>query len=178
MGFFDVLGDIFEAAAPIAGIVSPRAGAILQAGAQAFDGDEAMAAAPKQVLAASGALGNIQGSKLITPGRRGASEVFEEVRKEGMAMPCPTTGSLRRRTIVETFNPRTGTVCKRETFKGAPAVMQSDVAAANRLNRQLARLKKKQPVRLVKPSQITMLKDEVVESALRRARDDCPPKCP
>jgi len=81
------------------------------------------------------------------------------------------TGALRRRTIVETFNPTTGGVFKREILKGAPAVMQSDVAAANRLNRQLRRLNKKQPKKLVRQSTITQLKDEVVETALRHARD-------
>lgn len=88
---------------------------------------------------------------------------------------CPTTGGLRRRTIVETFDPATGAICKSETLKGAPAVMQSDVAAANRLNRALRRLNKKQPKKLVRESAITQLKNEVVESALRKARDPCPP---
>lgn len=81
------------------------------------------------------------------------------------------TGALRRRTIVETFNPTTGGIFKREILPGAPAVMQSDVAAANRLNRQLRRLNKKQPKKLVKQSQIAQLKDEVIEGALRSARD-------
>lgn len=93
----------------------------------------------------------------------------------GVTGACPTQGTLRRRTIVETFDPANNVVCKRETFKGAPAVMQSDVAAANRLNRALRRLNKKQPKRLVRESPITTLKNEVVESALRRARDPCPP---
>jgi len=180
MGFFDFVGDIFEAAAPIAGIVDPRLGNILQAGAGAFDGDEATPA--KKVAAASGALGNIQGSKLITPGKKSPGQIFEEVAAGNggrVAVSMAATGSLRRRTIVETFNPRTGAVSKRETLKGAPAVMQSDVAAANRLNRALRRLNKKQPKKLVRESEMTALKNEVVNSALRRARDPCPPKpCP
>jgi len=81
---------------------------------------------------------------------------------------CPT-GSLRRRTIVETFDPATGVVCRTEVLKGAPAVMNSDVAAANRLNRQLSRLNKKQPRKTVKQSTAARLKEEVVEAALRGA---------
>ena len=178
MGFFSTIGDIFAAAAPIVG--GPIGAALgIGGGLLGGDGEEpAAAAVPKQVLQASGALGNIQGSKLITPGPRPAGEIFEEVRREGVSKIVSMNGSLRRRTIVETFNPVTGAVTKRETLKGAPAVMQSDVAAANRLNRQLARLKKKQPVRLVHKSELSTLKDEVVASALRKARDPCPPKCP
>jgi len=81
------------------------------------------------------------------------------------------TGGLRRRTIVQTFDPKTGIVVKSETFKGAPAVMQSDVAAANRLNRSLARLNKKQPRKIVKQSEKARLSDEVELAALRHARD-------
>ena len=179
MGFFDFVGDIFTAAAPVLGIVSPQLGFGAAAIGGLLDEDEATPA--KKVAAASGALGNITGTKLITPGKVSPGQIFEDVAagRPAAGTGCPTTGSLRRRTIVETFNPRTGTVCKRETLKGAPAVMQSDVAAANRLNRALRRLNKKQPKKLVRESEITQLKNEVVASALRKARDPCPPKpCP
>jgi len=82
-----------------------------------------------------------------------------------------TNGSLRRRTIVETFNPATGAVTKRETMSGAPAVMQSDVAAANRLNRQLKRLNARQPRKTVRMSESARLKDELLNASLRAARD-------
>lgn len=87
---------------------------------------------------------------------------------------CPTQGALRRRTIVETFDPETGAVCRSETFKGAPAVMQSDVAAANRLNRALRRLNKQQPRKLVKQTTLSRLKEDVIEGALRGAGAPCP----
>lgn len=79
-------------------------------------------------------------------------------------------GSLRKRTIVETFDPRTGAVVKRDApLSGAPAVMQSDVAAANRLNRQLKRLNKAQPRKLVKESTQKQLKDQLIEDSLKNA---------
>jgi len=180
MGFFDFVGDIFTAAAPVLGIVSPQLGFGAAAVGGLLSDEEPVA---KKAAAATGQLGNITGSKLITPGvAKTPSQVFEEVAAGNggrVTMAVSATGALRRRTIVETFNPRTGAVSKRETLKGAPAVMQSDVAAANRLNRALRRLNKKQPKKLVRESEMTALKNEVVNSALRRARDPCPPKpCP
>jgi len=88
---------------------------------------------------------------------------------EATGVAVTKTGGLRRITIVQTIDPATGKVVKQETFKGAPAVMQSDVAAANRLNRQLRRLNSKQPKKMVKQSLAARLKEEVVESALRHA---------
>jgi len=88
---------------------------------------------------------------------------------EVSGMAALKTGGLRRITIVQTIDPATGKVVKEERFKGAPAVMQSDVAAANRLNRQLRKLNARQPKKMVKQSIASRLKEEVVESALRHA---------
>lgn len=152
MGFFSFLEPLLEVAAPIIG------GFL---GVPAISG----VTAPSPTMAAV--------ERAVTmPGPA-------QLAKEQARLVGAQVGAQRRRTIVETFDVSTGVVTKRETFKGAPAVMQSDVAAANRLNRQLRRLNKKQPKKLVRPSAITQLKDEVIETALRRARDNgCPPACP
>lgn len=145
MGFFDSIGDILKVAAPIA--VTALSGGTLGSSVAA-----------------------IQTASAITEGR---SRIIGEQQKQiaAQAAAAGMNGSLRRRTIVETFNPATGAVVKQEVMKGAPAVMQSDVAAANRLNRQLKRLNAKQPRKIVHQSEAARLKDELLNASLRAARD-------
>jgi len=88
------------------------------------------------------------------------------------------TGGLRKRTIVQTVDAM-GKVVKQKVTKGGVAVFQADVTAANRVARQVRKLDKRMPRKLVKQSEIARLKDEVTEAALRSARDhaDRHPKC-
>jgi len=93
----------------------------------------------------------------------------------GVACP-PTTGGLRKRTIVQTFCPSSGKVFKQEMFAGGVAVRASDVAAAKRVFRQVRKLNEKMPRKQVKETMITQLKNRVINNALERAGDD--PSCP
>lgn len=109
-------------------------------------------------------------------------EEAKAAQKAGVLGPA-ATGGLRKRTIVETVNNR-GIVVKRKVTKGGVAVFQADVTAANRVARQLRKLDKRMPRKLVKQSEISRLKDEVTEAALRHARDHGehhllpgPPRC-
>jgi len=86
------------------------------------------------------------------------------------------TGRLRKRTIVQTFDPATGKVVKMTTFAGGVAVRAADVAAAKRVFRQVRKLSAKMPRKLVKESPVKQLTDRVVKNALERAGDD--PSCP
>jgi len=98
------------------------------------------------------------------------------------ALPATGTGAMRKRTIVETIDAN-GKVVKRKVTKGGVAVFQADVTAANRVARQVRKLDKRMPRKLVKQSEIARLKDEVTEQALRDARDHGhghnghPPRC-
>jgi len=86
-------------------------------------------------------------------------------------LPVATNGSLRKRTIVETFDPRTGQVTKRDAaLPGAPAVMRSDVVAANRLDREITKLNKRRKKKVVKQSPAAALKDELELAQLRSLR--------
>jgi len=158
MGFFDGIKDILGAALPIIGnVLLPGAGGALGvAVGGAIAGTPPLTQAVQTVGAFGGTQAGLQAAANVQAGLQAGA--------------CPT-GSLRRRTLVQTFDPRTGAVMKQEIHAGAPAVFQSDVAAANRLNRALRRLNKKQPKKLIKQSQIAQLKDEVIEGALRSARD-------
>ncbi len=174
MGFFSsLLPAVIGAAAGFA--TAGPAGAIA-GGVGAAAG--ALTAPSTAVGGGGGTPAQLTQAILATPTGQAAIASGQAVQAtQALAAMQATTGSLRRRTIVQTFNPATGAVVKAETFMGAPAVMQSDVAAANRVNRAVRRLEKKLPRRLVKQSDAARLKEEVVESALRRARDpSCPPK--
>ncbi len=94
------------------------------------------------------------------------------------AAGAAATGAMRKQTVVQTLD-AAGKVVKQTITKGGVAVFQSDVTAANRVARQVRRLDKRMPRKVVKETEITRLKNEVTEAALRRARDgaDCPPKC-
>lgn len=85
--------------------------------------------------------------------------------------PTPgITGAMRKRTIVETISPG-GLVVKRKVTKGGVAVFQQDVTAANRVARQLRRLEKRMPRKIVKQTETARLTEEVKNAALRHARD-------
>lgn len=169
MGFFSGIADIIGAALPIIGnVLLPGAGGALGAAVGGVIGGTPPIQTAVTTVGAFG--GTLVGQQAATNVALGTAALAAQG-------ACPT-GTLRRRTIVQTFDPRTGAVTKQEIQSGAPAVMQSDVAAANRLNRALRRLNKKQPKRLVRESPVTQLKNEVVESALRKARDANGGVCP
>jgi len=88
----------------------------------------------------------------------------------GAAPGGMVTGGLRKRTIVETVN-AAGQVVKRKVTKGGVAVFQQDVTAANRVARQLRKLDKRMPKKIVKQSETARLTEEVKNAALRHARD-------
>lgn len=148
MGFFSFLKPILDIAAPIALTAAGIDPAVITGGVATGGVSPVVALAAQQPTAAEIA---------------------------GMVAAGGSNGSLRRRTIVQTFNPMTGAVVKSETFAGAPAVMNSDVAASNRLNRQLKALNKKRPTKLVKETTAGRLKQDLIESALRQAVQRCLP---
>jgi len=97
-----------------------------------------------------------------------------------LAETAMVTGAMRKRTIVQTLD-AAGNIVKSKTTKGGVAVFQQDVTAANRVARQLRRLDKRMPRKIIKQSETARLTQEVTNAALRRARDngDCPPPpCP
>ncbi len=160
MGFFDII----KAAIPVAaGVFGGAAVGELVSGIFGDDEDE-------MVTRVGGT-----GVRPIT------LEEAKEAQRTGVLGPA-ATGGLRKRTIVETVNSR-GIVVKRKTHKGGVAVFQADVTAANRVARQIRRLDKRMPRKIVKESEITRLKNEVTEAALRHARDHGehhqlpPPRC-
>ncbi len=94
----------------------------------------------------------------------------------GVAGACPvSTGGMRKITIVQTVDAN-GRVCKQVTHKGGVAVFASDVAAANRVARQVSQLNKRMPRKTVKESQTTQLKNRLVNNALEQAGDKACPK--
>jgi len=157
MGFFSTIGDIFTAVLPVAGAVL---------GGPALGGALAAITSPEVQRAASvatGGLGNITDPAL-------AAKIGPGTAVAGAGCPASAnSGTLRRRTVVQTFCPATGTITKQEVHQGAPAVFQSDVAASNRLNRALKRLNKAQPRKMIQQSTTAMLKQQVIENALRNA---------
>lgn len=105
-------------------------------------------------------------------------------------LPAPTTlstaqaiaiearGRLRKRTIVQTFDPRTGAIIRTKTTAGGVAVFAADAAAARRVFRQVRKLDARLPRKTVKQSPVKMLTERVIKNALEKAGDvDCPPKC-
>lgn len=107
-----------------------------------------------------------------------APAIIAQQTVEAQAAAAARTGAMRKQTLVQTLD-ASGKVIKQTVTKGGVAVFQQDVTAANRVARQLRRLEKRMPRKLVKQSEQSRLKDEVTNAALRRARDlsDCPPKC-
>jgi len=132
--------------------------------------------------AVAGLLGGPEEEEMVT--KVGLGEGLKSAVKRGApgleALPSVATGAMRKRTIVQTLN-AAGEVVKSKTTKGGVAVFQQDVTAANRVARQLRRLDKRMPRKIIKQSETARLTQEVTNAALRRARDngDCPPPpCP
>lgn len=94
----------------------------------------------------------------------------KEAQRTGVVPGGLGTGAMRKRTIVQTIDAK-GNIVKSKITKGGVAVFQADVTAANRVARQVRKLDKRMPRKLVKQSEIARLKDEVTEQALRDARD-------
>ncbi len=115
-------------------------------------------------------------------------EVGTRARRPGERIPVPPSaerrimelgepsGRLRKRTIVETFDPVTGVVTRSRTTPGGVAVFAQDVAAARRINRQVRKLDARLPRKTVKQSPVKQLTDRVIKNALERAGDDPCPK--
>lgn len=118
---------------------------------------------------AGGAVSELIGGSnpLITSGQSAVVQAQVATREAGGV----ANGRLRKRTIVETFDPATGVVTKRDVpMPGAPAVMRSDVVAANRLDRQITNLNKRRKTKLVHPTQAATLKKELELAQLRALR--------
>lgn len=168
MGFFsDLLG-----------VVAPIAGALI--GGPIGAGIGATAAgllAPTGTPAAATALatGRVApaGGSPFAPGQL-ATIQGQQVAQKIIAVgggPLVTTGRMRKRTTVETFDPVTGVVSKRLTFDGGVAVRSADVAAFKRVFRQVTKISAKLPRKLIKPSDVKLLTDRVVRNALEHAGD-------
>ena len=91
-------------------------------------------------------------------------------------IPGIVTGRLRKRTIVQTFDPVTGKVISMKTTAGGVAVFAADAAAAKRFFRQIRKLDARLPRKLTRQSPVKQLTDRVIKNALERAGDD--PSCP
>lgn len=162
MGFFSSLLKI----------VAPVAGAFL--GVQAATGQVTAQAVPRTLPTVTG---DTSGLSVMAQQRVAAGTVVARgsvSRAEALAME--SRGRLRKRTIVQTFDPVTGAVTSVQTFPGGVAVRSSDVAAARRVFRQIRKLDAKLPRKTVKQSQVKQLTDRVIKNALERAGDD--PDCP
>ncbi len=154
MGFFDFIKPLATIAAGT--FLGAEAGAAI--GGLFGDDTETVVGTGAQLAAARGVdplLGSQPAVSLAAIGKAGG----------GVA-----TGAMRKRTIVETIDAN-GKVVKRKITKGGVAVFQADVTAANRVARQVRKLDKRMPKKIVKQSEIARLKEEVTESALRHARD-------
>ncbi len=81
------------------------------------------------------------------------------------------TGGLRKRTIIQTFDPGSGFITRIRMHDGGVAVFAADVAAARRINRQVRKLDARLPRKLVKESKIKQLTDRVIKNALEHAGD-------
>ncbi len=164
MGFFsELLGTVTSIGGALLGI--PQAP--VATGTVARMAPLAAISAPPSATGVS-ALATIAGTRgqAISPGTREA--LFK-------AAGSPT-GGLRKRTTVETFDPGSGFVTKIVMFDGGVAVRSADVAAFKRVFRQVSRINKKLPRKVVKESAVKQLTDRVVKNALERAGDqpDCP----
>jgi len=173
MGFFS---SILKVVAPIAGAflgVQAAQPAAIAAPAVSPAASTAIATigrrAPTAIAGIPGA-GRL-GTGLITPALARRAAVT------GVLGPI-SSGRMRKRTTVETFDPVTGVVSKSISFAGGVAVRAADVAAARRVFRQIRKLDGKLPRKTVKQSPVKALTDRVIKNALERAGDDngCPPK--
>jgi len=122
------------------------------------------------------AVGKVGGAVLTPTQLLSAGGTAQQIIAATGGATALVTGRLRKRTIVETFDPATGKVIKQLTFPGGVAIRASDVAAAKRVFRQVSKLSQKMPRKTVKESAVKQLTDRVVKNALERAGDD--PSCP
>jgi len=165
MGFFsELLGTVATVGATLLGgpVAGTAVGTLLGGGA----------------VEPTTAVGRVGGPVLTTAQLTAAGGTAQQIiAATGGVTACPTTtGRLRKRTIVETFDPATGRVCKQTIFAGGVAVRAADVAAAKRIFRQVSDLHGKLPRKLTKQSEITQLKNRLVKNALEGAGDKngCP----
>jgi len=86
-------------------------------------------------------------------------------------------GQFATRTTVERLEIATGQVVITSRMPGSPHLMNSDIQAAKKVFRNVAKLNKRLPKRIQKESQTTKLKDAAVDAAIRRANQD-DPCCP
>jgi len=166
MGFFsELLGTVTTIGGALLGIpVTPVAAA--QAAAQPMTALAAIPAqpAPTPLLAGTG----LATGRVSPPGAFAVSQTTARALFTAAGSP---TGGLRKRTIVETFDPGSGFITRRKVHDGGVAVFASDVAAARRINRQVRKLDARLPRKLVKQSVTKQLTDRVVNNALRHAGD-------
>jgi len=163
MGFFsDILGTVAGVAGSFLGVRAPVAAPMAAPVALA---PLAAISAPPGALVPTVVAGTR--GQMISPGTREA--LFK-------AAGSPT-GGLRKRTTVETFDPGSGFVTKVLIFDGGVAVRSADIAAFKRVFRQITRISKKLPRKVIKQSQVKALTDRLVKNALEQAGDlDAP--CP
>jgi len=88
-------------------------------------------------------------------------------------------GQFATRTTVERLEIANGQVTITSQSPGSPHLMNSDIQAAKKVFRNVAKLNRRLPRKTVKESPVSKLKDAAVEAAIRRANTDdcCPPKC-
>lgn len=162
MGFFSFLKPIIKVAAPIvAGILGVEAIETILAPTSK---EEAKAVTDVSGLSA-------QAQARVRSGTVGQTSLTTK-----QAITIESRGRVRKRTIVESFDPLTGVVLRRKVHMGGVAVFAADAAAARRLFRQVRKLDARLPRKTVKESQVKQLTDRVVKNALERAGDDPCPK--
>ena len=160
MGFFSFLKPLVKAALPVvAGIVGGEA--LTTAIAPESKAEAQAVAAVSPVTAQIGQLAGVAAAKQVALGIAAAPDV---------------TGRLRKRTIVQTVDPRTGRVVSQKITAGGVAVFAADAAAAKRFFRQVRKLDARLPRKTQKTSQQKMLTDRLINNALERAGDEPCPK--
>jgi len=167
MGFFSEL----------LGVVAPIAGAFLGVPqAPAAVAPTALVPAPLALAATPTPAGL---AVLAAKGGGGTISLEEARRAAQTGVLGAPSGRMRKRTIVETFDPVTQKIFKIQRFAGGVAVRSSDVAAARRVFRQIRKLDSKLPRKTVKQSAVKQLTDRVIKNALEHAGDphnngECP----
>jgi len=162
MGFFS---ELLGVVAPIAGTIFGGA-----AGGVAATGIAGLLGADVPTAVGTGA--QLAAARGVDPllGTNVAQSLAAIGTRAGVACP-PTTGGLRKRTIVQTFCPTSGKVFKQEMFAGGVAVRAADAAAAKRFFRQIRKLDAKLPRKISKQSQQKQLTDRLINNALESAGD-------
>ncbi len=153
MGFF---GDLLKVALPIAGSV--------------FGGAAAGTAISALIDPATPAVVTT-GLSPAAQARVAAGTVVAPVSLTTAQAIAARAGRMRKRTIIQTFDPVTGVVSRQESFAGGVAVRSADVAAFRRVFRQITSINKKLPRKLIKQGQVKQLTDRLVRNALEQAGD-------